>query len=405
MKRVLTFLSLSVLLAGTMAYAKTNKKKCKAKRLVVVPYPFRDGTAQRTARDFTTAVAMDPCISLSNVYTILEGEDNNALVLVDEAQQKLNRGIRAFAAGSYDKAANLLQDAVRLYLPNYAAAGMSRDVTDAYLYLGSALAALNRTKPARQAFPMALTLDPAADIYSVTSIPDATDVFQAVRNEIGHMPVGNLVVTSTPKGALVYVDGSFKGATPITVTGLRAGKHVIALMMVGFKRETRVVDIQAGETAQPDPVTLASTARATLLGREITRLLNNDDKAYVDAKSLLATDFMVVNQKTAMGMQTYLFDLDHRLVFSHRQAIHGVRMAKQVLDGLLARANRKLEVRIPALPGNKQRASSSIVKKWWFWTAIGAVVVGGTTAAILLTRHHGSTGMKKDGTGAIIVEF
>ena len=405
MKRVLTILSLSILLGGITAYAKANRTKCKAKRLVVVPYPFRDGTAQRAARDFTTAAAMNPCISLNNVYTLLEGEDNEALARVDEAQQDLNQGIRAFTAGVYNKAARLLKEAVRLYLPNYAAAGMSGDVTNAYLYLGSALAALNRTRQAKQAYLMALTLDPAADIYSVTSMPGAADLFQVVQNKMANLPVGSLAVTSRPKGALVYVDGSFKGATPITVTGLRVGKHVVAFMMVGFRRETRVVDILPGGVAQVAPVTLASTARATLLGREINRLLNNDDKAYVDAKGLLAADFLVVSRKQDEGMKTVLFDLNRRLVFSRGITVKDVRTAKQVLEGLLDQANRKVEARIPSLPENEKRASGSIVKKWWFWTAIGAVVIGGTTAVILLTRHHESTGMEKNGTGAIILEF
>ena len=107
-----------------------------------------------------------------------------------------------------------------------------------------------------------------------------------------------------------------------------------------------------------------------------------------------------------MGMETFLFDLDHRLAFSRKQDVKGVAQAKHVLEGLTKQANRKLEARIPTAPVATKKASSSIVKKWWFWTAIGAVVVGGTTAAILLTRHNETTGgMKKDGTGAIIVEF
>ena len=407
MKLGRVFIYLFILIVAVAVQARTQGHRCKTKRVVVVPYPFKDGSAQKAARDFTAAAAMNSCFSLRDVYSIIEGEDSKVIPDLDKAQTSLNQGIKAFTAGSYANALDLLQDSARIYLSNYAAAGMSGDVTLAYMYLGSTLAALGRQQESQAAFGMALTLDPAVDIYAVTSLTKAVEIFEQVQSGLSSRPVGGAIIASNPKGALVYVDGSFKGSTPISLTGLSAGRHVVALMMVGFKRETRVIDVHAGEVTQVQTVVMVSTPRASLLEGQLRRLLKGDEKAYVDAKATLASDLLVVCQERSGKVKTSLFDLNHRtaLVKTAKLPDKGVQMARQVLKGLIEDSNKNLTTP-PAARTGKKGGGDSIVKKWWFWTAIGAVIVGGTTAAVLLTRHSGgNTGMKKDGTGGIILVF
>ena len=396
---VLSFLTISV-------YGQNTQLKCKTQRIVVVPYPFNNASSQGITRAFTTAAAMNPCFLLNDIYSIMEGSNSPAITAISNAKNILHKGIQAFTASFYEKAADLFKQASDIFLPNYTASGMSRDVADTFLYLGSALAVLNHTKRAKDAFLMALTLDPAADIFSITSLPDATDLFQNVQSQQKSLSTGGISVTSLPAGSLVYVDGSFKGSTPVKVTGLRAGKHVISLMMVGFQRETRIVKVMPDTTANMDIVPMKITARASLLSENIRRLIAGDEQAYVDAKGLVASDLMVVCQQKSGQVNISLFDLNRRIVFSRKLIKTGnknVQKAKQVLNELFHDASQKLRVKNSPIPSG--RVSSSIVKKWWFWTAIGVAVVGGTTAAVLLTRHGGSSGMEKNGTGSIILEF
>lgn len=406
MKRVIAIVCVSFLVTIS-AYSQVNSPKCKVRRIVVVPYPFQNGHAQRVARAFTTAAAMNPCFSLNDIYSLLDDASSPALAAVDRAQTALHKGIRAFTSGSYKQATGLFQQAADAFLPNYTASGMSRDVTETFLYLGSSLAVLNRMQQAKDAFLTALTLDPAADIFSVTNLPDATELFQEVQSGQENLATGGVSIASSPAGGLVYVDGSFKGGSPMSIQGLHVGKHVVSLMMVGFQRETRVVNVLPGTTVSTGMVEMKPTARAPLLSEEIRRLLSGDNNAYVDAKGLVASDLMLVCHQANNEKSISLFDLNRRVVFSHKgwtNEKHNVQMAKQILAGLFREANKKLHAVSVPLPA--VHTSSSIVKKWWFWTAIGVAVAGGTTAAILLTRHrNGSSGMDKNGTGSIILKF
>ncbi|MCK4731421.1 MAG: PEGA domain-containing protein, partial [Methanophagales archaeon] len=61
---------------------------------------------------------------------------------------------------------------------------------------------------------------------------------------------GSISVTSSPSGASVYLDGSLKGKTPKTITGVSAGSHTIKLSESGYIDYTRTTSVKAGETKQ-----------------------------------------------------------------------------------------------------------------------------------------------------------
>jgi hypothetical protein len=61
---------------------------------------------------------------------------------------------------------------------------------------------------------------------------------------------GSLSVTTTPAGALVYVDGSMMGITPATIPLLAEGPHSITLVMDGYQDLTTTITINAGTTSE-----------------------------------------------------------------------------------------------------------------------------------------------------------
>jgi len=56
---------------------------------------------------------------------------------------------------------------------------------------------------------------------------------------------GTLEISSTPPGAQVYIDGTYRGTTPVTVP-LAAGPHTVVLRMPGFPDAQRTITIYAG---------------------------------------------------------------------------------------------------------------------------------------------------------------
>ncbi len=61
---------------------------------------------------------------------------------------------------------------------------------------------------------------------------------------------GSLSVTSSPPGALVYIDGEMKGVTPATIPGLPAGKHSVTLVMNGYSDLKTTIPIEAGSNSE-----------------------------------------------------------------------------------------------------------------------------------------------------------
>jgi hypothetical protein len=61
---------------------------------------------------------------------------------------------------------------------------------------------------------------------------------------------GILSVTTSPSGAIVYIDGQMKGITPATIPGLSAGNHSITLIMDGYEDFKTTTEITPGTTSE-----------------------------------------------------------------------------------------------------------------------------------------------------------
>ena len=59
---------------------------------------------------------------------------------------------------------------------------------------------------------------------------------------------GSLAVITDPSGAEVYIDGNFKGVSPVTIQGLSAGMHTVLLTMQEFTDNSTTITVTAGQT-------------------------------------------------------------------------------------------------------------------------------------------------------------
>ncbi|MBN1166706.1 MAG: PEGA domain-containing protein [Methanospirillaceae archaeon] len=65
---------------------------------------------------------------------------------------------------------------------------------------------------------------------------------------------GSLQASSSPSGADLYVDGSFRGNTPVLVSGLSTGTHPVSLKRYGYMDWSQSVSVTAGRTTTINPV-------------------------------------------------------------------------------------------------------------------------------------------------------
>ncbi|MDN7024474.1 PEGA domain-containing protein [Methanoculleus sp. FWC-SCC1] len=62
-------------------------------------------------------------------------------------------------------------------------------------------------------------------------------------------PTGSISVSSSPSGANVYLDDAYKGITPLTLTGVATGSHVVAVKVSGYQDWSDAVQVNAGSTS------------------------------------------------------------------------------------------------------------------------------------------------------------
>ena len=66
------------------------------------------------------------------------------------------------------------------------------------------------------------------------------------------IPTGSISISSTPSGANVYLDGVYKGTTPLSLEDVISESHTVRVVKEGYDEETRAISLGAGETINLD---------------------------------------------------------------------------------------------------------------------------------------------------------
>jgi hypothetical protein len=130
-----------------------------------------------------------------------------------------------------------------------------------------ALRELKDPAGAAAAFRAALAVRPDLSLSENDYSPDAIAALARARETLAAAPVGgDVVVSSAPPFARVFVDGRAFGETPTTVKGLPPGRHLLELTLDGRlpHREWLELGAEPVERKLPLAVDPAATARATL---------------------------------------------------------------------------------------------------------------------------------------------
>lgn len=61
--------------------------------------------------------------------------------------------------------------------------------------------------------------------------------------------VGTIAVSSSPTNAEIYLDGSYKGTTPKTISNIQIGSHTVKLTKSGYNDISKAVTVSSGQTA------------------------------------------------------------------------------------------------------------------------------------------------------------
>ncbi|MBP1928325.1 hypothetical protein J2741_000872 [Methanolinea mesophila] len=93
--------------------------------------------------------------------------------------------------------------------------------------------------------------------------------------------VGSLYVTSSPSGASLYIDGTYRGTTPTTAGSLTPGSHTVRLSLAGYQDFTTTATVYAGQTTTLS-ANLVQVTPTTTLGTLAISSSPSAAEVYVD---------------------------------------------------------------------------------------------------------------------------
>lgn len=361
-----------------------------------------------------------PTYNPKNIHAVLnaggEVQQQNA---VKSAQAILQSGYTAFRRGEFEDAAEGFIGAAGVFEQHFAFLLDASQYRGALLMLGTALLKDGEKKQADTAFERAAIVK--ADGGDATLGEDAKAVFEAAKARVRKLPLGGLQITSNPPNAEVYVDGRYKGVTPVTVAGLRKGKHFASVLKAGYVRQTMKIEIEGEELGEAS-VEL-KPARKKLLYDQLTTKLTADisslkgerpkgGEGVRQVSKLLFSEVSVVVNITGRGDQKkvdlFIFDSATQLLlkrvtktidWSFRNKKAARALVKDLTDFDYANA----------LGGDTTEVDTSeggIETEWWFWTIIGVVVIGGVAVGTYFALSaEDPPPFAKDGNGSVVVTF
>lgn len=181
---------------------------------------------------------------------------------VDQAENLRTAAKASFAKKDFETALKQLQGALAFYEEGIAAVNRLEAVLETLGYLGACSLALGYDDDAKDYFNRVLAIMPDAaplDDYPVQSI----ELFEKLKKQQAKKKKGSLTIKTEPPGAIVKVDGTERGASPVTINDLPRGEHYVqasadAAGVAGAKVEVKGgkaenVELKLSTNVGPEP--------------------------------------------------------------------------------------------------------------------------------------------------------
>lgn len=186
-------------------------------------------------------------------------------------------GREAYENLLFEEAAGQIETAILLWQRHPPPVEQWRDFGLALLYAARISEAIGDKFARERWLDEFVRIDPPVTTADLSAFPPEFRDELARRRATLPAKSGALRVETEPPGATVYLNGRWKGETPLVMQGIAGGKHVITIQKPGYFPQTRAFEITpgfgVGAEATPDllelrltPTTPAPTPRIAVQG-------------------------------------------------------------------------------------------------------------------------------------------
>ncbi len=356
-----------------------------------------------------------------------KGTQDPRLDTIESAHLLLARGKQQYDNLELDPAIEALSKARELFRKAAGRLGDGEEYVEALLFLGASHILSGDSELGSGAFRQVALFDKRRALDPKLFPPSMIDIFKRVKSEVAAAPVGMVQLKSNPPAAEVYLNGVYKGVTPLTLAKVSEGTHFVRLEKDGYLPWGQLVDFFATHEERVE-ATLQASAGLEQFKERAAKLLGDLDEepprpAVVQFGQWLGVDRLVVLQVKQRGSEVnaeaLLAQIEPPKRLAHRSAKFDFTNASFMARADAFSTSLYRQVELPPVGGGGgesdgggalavaqcnsdsdcalgeicDRASGSCVpegprgdaiyEKWWFWTIVGGVAVVGAGTGVL----------------------
>ncbi len=293
-----------------------------------------------------------------------------------------------------------------------------RELARAQFLVGVAHAMLGQKKPALAEFERLQTWRPGFVADLSLEPRTVMPLWNQAKKKVTSSPGGSIRITSSPDGALAYVDGHFVGFTPTSAEKLVAGDHYVTYRKLGYRRTVEVVNVSTKVERTVDTKleeTPGAGALEALAQRAAAALGDSRGPSSLDelAEKIHATHIFFVrvpHSGDEHGIyEAFLYAADgSRLLARARAPAGGNKGVNQLFADLTRAIYAQVELTPkppPPKPKPVTKHGHPLYARWWFWTGLSVLAAGAALPFLWPEKSQGPTCPPGDVCGAVILDF
>ncbi len=313
-----------------------------------------------------------------------------------EAQAEVQEGLLAFEGFEVDRAKVILQDAVEGLLADLPTLGSAQRRALAQGLFGLAASALFDGQEARaDALLINLAaLEPGFEPEAGRYPSNLSQRFERLRSRRETAPVGRITIETEPVGTQVFLDGGFRGYTPLELTEVAVGSHALSLSHPAYAPEGRLVSIKPAQITRFEAQLVDGPGAG--LWRSLGAAFTGDSAAQraLAVRLPVARVALIQLQGSALAPRA-------QGVWLHDKGEPLAQVQPRDLSPDLNTAAAQLVVGIvgaEALPGPLAEVSAesggqgTLTDQWWFWVAVGSVAAAAAATTTWVATRGGDAG-------------
>ena len=345
--------------------------------------------------------------------SLLDGQPNQSLSAARRALRRGRSAVEEFELNSAPESLLLASTVFSGWAHEGAAA------TEALALLGQTYATLGKPRKRNKIWRRLLQIRPDFRFKNDDVSPSIRRSLDAVRENLRRYARGMVRIRAKKNrpACAVFLDGRFRGLTPLRLSDVSGGLHHLRLSADGYQHVYQLVKVDGQRTQTVNCRTIPAERRELferVMSRAPRDLRSPNPILFLDElKALSASEHAILVTIADGEIQGVLYDFGRRKLASQASFPFRGQNLERAASTLVDMLYRDIEVHIPSAPlaaSFPQRDDSGSTgapprRDWLLWSA---VTVGIAAAVVIpwLLWPDDDEGLKKNpNTGAVIVRF